>query len=246
MSALKLMNALWLTNLGIQGIVAVVLLGKGLWKKFPVFTAYCTASWLTGVALYFMRDPVQSSYLYWASNIILMFVELGVTYEIFKNLFAHQDSLRRLASSALYWSIIGLLILGAAALYVQPPVAGQSYVPAVYVIAEALRIMEVGLILALFLFSKAFGISWRQPVFGLALGLAILTTSDLAGIAIRAHFGFSAIQIMNIVDLMGLSAGFLVWLGYMLAPERVEVYAGLPSRNQLDQWNQAIKELIYQ
>jgi hypothetical protein len=38
----------------------------------------------------------------------------------------------------------------------------------------------------------------------------------------------------------------LIWLGYLLAPERVTIASEVPQRGQLEQWNRAVKELIYQ
>jgi len=38
----------------------------------------------------------------------------------------------------------------------------------------------------------------------------------------------------------------LIWLGYILAQERITSTAEMPQRAQLEQWNQAIMELINQ
>lgn len=246
MSTQQLIYALWLGDIGILTVITTVLIIRSLWKKFPFFSVYCALSCLTGAALYLLAGNILSAHIYWASQATLMFLEFAVTYEIFSRLFAQQDALRRLASNVLYWSLLAFLVLGAVALYAQPPVAGQRYVPALYVISEALRILEVGLLLTLLLFSRAFGIDWRQPVFGLALGMAVLATSDLAAITIRAHFGMDTVHIMNVVRGISFTTSLLVWLGYSLLPAQVTVYAGLPSKSHLEQWNQAVRKLNYQ
>jgi hypothetical protein len=102
MSTLQFIHVVFLVNLVILGTVTVVLLAKGLWKNFPVFSAYCACSCVTGVALYVIPSALTRTHIYWASEPVLMLLELGVTFEIFKNLFAHEDALRKLANSVLY------------------------------------------------------------------------------------------------------------------------------------------------
>jgi len=246
MSTKQLIYALWYGDTGILMIITLVLIIRNQWKKFPLFSVYCALSSLTGVALYLLSHSTLMGPFYWGSQMALMFLEFAVTYEVFSRLFAQQDALRRLAGSVLYWSLLAFLVLGAVTLYAQPPVSGQSYAPALYVISEALRILEVGLLTTLLIFSRAFGINWRQPVFGLALGMAVLATFDLAAIAVRAHFGMDTISLMNVVRGISFTTSLLVWLGYSLLPTQVTVYASLPAKSHLEQWNQAVRKLNYQ
>ncbi|HLY98358.1 MAG TPA: hypothetical protein VKT33_04760 [Candidatus Angelobacter sp.] len=246
MSKMQLIYALWYGDTGILIIITLVLIIRNQWKKFPLFSVYCALSSFTGVALYLLSHSTLIGPFYWGSQTALKFLEFAVTYEVFSRLFAQQDALRHLAGSVLYWSLLAFLILGAVTLYTQPPVAGQSYAPALYVISEALRILEVGLLLTLLIFSRAFGVNWRQPVFGLALGMAVLATCDLAAIAVRAHFGMDTISLMNTIRGISFTASLLVWLGYSLLPAQAAVYASLPEKSHLEQWNQAVRKLNYQ
>jgi len=232
------------------GILAAVLLAKKMWAKFPIFTAFALVNFFEGVALaYWVRhgaSGMMATYTYWLSEVLVMLLELGVAYEIFRNLFASYDALRRLASNILYWVLVALVVLGCVILYTHAAVQGNRFVAAFIVVEEAIRIIEVGLILLLFLFSGTFGLHWRQSVFGIALGLGALTTVDLLSAALRAHFGTAVLPTLGIVRTCSFAFSLLVWLGYLLVPERLSSPTTVPERGQLEQWNQALRELNYQ
>ena len=48
----SLVSALWLTGMGLQIVLGVVLIAKKSWRKFPVFTAFCIVSMISDVGLY--------------------------------------------------------------------------------------------------------------------------------------------------------------------------------------------------
>jgi prepilin signal peptidase PulO-like enzyme (type II secretory pathway) len=115
----------------------------------------------------------------------------------------------------------------------------------VLVVSEAARILEVGLIGVLFLFSRAFGIHWRQATFGIALGLGIVATAELIALTIQSEFGPGAIDILNLARTGAFDVSLLTWIGYILAPEP-SLNIALPEKSQLEEWNRAVMEFIQQ
>lgn len=88
-------------------------------------------------------------------------------------------------------------------------------------------------------------ISWRKPVFGIALGLGIYLSAELAVAAVRSEAG--DVWPMGL-DLLTMGAYFccvLVWLFYLLAPERSPAHAveNLPE-SDLRVWNQELEQLL--
>jgi prepilin signal peptidase PulO-like enzyme (type II secretory pathway) len=112
------------------------------------------------------------------------------------------------------------------------------------VVAEATRIVEVGLFMFLFLFSSAFGLHWRENVFGIALGLGVFAAVDLINVTMRSQFGSGVAEVMNLVRMTAFNLSLLLWTVYLLAPERATSSAEIPKRAQLEQWNEAVMELI--
>jgi hypothetical protein len=237
----------WYAGIGLLTILVAILIARRMWRKLPIFTAYSVLNLVQGGGLYFLlRYPTLYQYTHWVCEVLGMLMGLGVVYEIFKNLFGSYKALGRLASNIFYWVLLALVVLGAVVLYAHGSVQGARYVAAFLVVEESVRIIEVGLILALFLFSGAFGLHWRQSIFGIALGLGIFTTVELVAITMRAHFGFVATPALNIARGLSFDTSLLVWMGYLLVPERVPSQTAVPQSGQLEQWNQAVKELIYQ
>jgi hypothetical protein len=237
----------WFAGIGLLAVLAVVLIARRTWKKFPLFTAYSIFTLLTATGTYLLRAHFMIySYTYWVCEVVGMFLGLAVVYEVFRSLFSSYDALRRLASNILYWVLLVLVVIGGVVIYTHSAVQGLRYVAAFLVVEESVRIIEVGLIVSLFLFAGAFGLHWRQSVFGIALGLGLYATIELLAITMRAHFGIAATPALNMARGLSFDASLLVWLGYLLVPERVTGQTTVPQRGQLEQWNQAVKELIYQ
>jgi hypothetical protein len=62
----------------------------------------------------------------------------------------------------------------------------------------------------------------------------------------KTHLGPIAVDVFNIIRGLSFDLSLLIWLGYILIPEHVASQAELPKRAQLEQWNQAMMELINQ
>jgi hypothetical protein len=58
------------------------------------------------------------------------------------------------------------------------------------------------------------------------------------------HVSSASAQAFNLARGVSFSTSLLIWLGYLLAPERATTAVEVPKRAQLEQWNQAVTELI--
>lgn len=237
----------------LQGALAVVLLGRKAWKRYPLFTGYALFSFVSGMMLYFLQKRTLTVffYSYWIEEAVAMCLGFAVVYEVFKNLFSTHQALLKLAGVIFRWTATALLCLGIVVILVQSPGAahlskGVLVSKAVLVLEEATRVVEVGLLMFLFGASAAFGLHWKQAEFGIALGLGLYVAVHLATVTLRSQLGAQqAWHVMDAVNILAFDSSLLVWLGYLLAPEGVTSTAGeVPKRAQLEQWNQAVMELI--
>jgi len=250
----KAVNLSWLAALALQGIMAGVLVAKKMWRRFPLFVAYTTSNLVLGAVLYvifllafqarFLR-PVYAN-VYWLNEAIGVLLGLAVVYEIFKHLFDPYSALKRLATQVFQGAILLLIVLGCIVVYVQPLGETNHVQAALYVVEQASRILEVGLLCFLFLFASAFGLHWRQYVFGIAVGLGVFAAAELVGVTMRVQFGFVADPVLNVIRSVSFNSSLVIWISYILAPELAASPADLPKRAQLEQWNNAVMELIYQ
>jgi hypothetical protein len=239
--------ALWFAGLGFQLLLFLVLVLKKFWNKFPVFFAYSLLGVAGGAGLYFVRSsPSLYFYAYWVIEGLGLLLGFGVIFEVFKRLLYPYPALKKLAAIAFQTAIVLLITLGCIAAYLQPSAEKSRLVAGVFAAEEGTRIIEIGLLMFLFAFSTVFGLHWRQYTFGIALGLGLFVAVELIVVATRTTLGGAAAEILNVARSLGFTLSVLIWTGYALAPQRVTVGAELPKRAQLEQWNQAIMELIHQ
>lgn len=242
----SVLHLLSVAGITCQGALAVVLLYKRAWKSFPLFSLYFGVSFAATVFIYAFRPntDIIYAYAYWiaeASGIVLGF---AVVYEIFSIVFSGHAGLRRLATLTFRWVLALLLMIAVVVFAKQASLGFRGVTTAVLVLEEATRIIEVGLLMCLFVLSSAFGLHWRQQVFGIALGLGLFVAVELIAVTILGQMGNPAHDALNVVRILGFNASLLIWIGYLLTPERVASKTELPHRSQLEQWNQAVMELI--
>lgn len=242
-----LIGGLSLLGMILQGVLVVVLLSRKIWARYPLFTTYGLFSFVTSLMLYFERRAAISQhsyfYSYYIQEAIAMVLGFSVVYEVFRHLFSTHRALLKLAGLIFRWTVAALLCLALAVILVKSPSAG-SLSKAVLILEEATRIVEVGLLMFLFGASAAFGLHWKQAEFGIALGLGLFVAVQLTIMTLLSQLGRSAWEVLSIVSILAFDMSLLVWLGYLLAPERVTNYDEIPKRAQLEQWNQAVTELI--
>jgi len=140
-------------------------------------------------------------------------------------------------------AVVALVVLACAVYYGESGKA-LGFSRGIMLAEEAARIVELGLIMFLFLSSSAFGLHWRQNEFGIALGLGTCAAVELFNVTLINHMSHETAQIFNLVRSLSFNLSLFIWLDYLLAPERATSSGELPKKAQLEQWNQAVTELI--
>jgi hypothetical protein len=244
MSLRAVIYDVWILGIGLQASLALVLIGKKIWQKYPVFSAYVFFN-LFGATLTYAVFRSRSLYFYtfWMCEAVGIVLGLGVVREIFTNVFSPHPALRKLATLIFRVAVVLLVVLACGVIYAQSGNA-RGISNGVLLAAEAARVVEVGLTMFLFLSSSAFGLHWRQNIFGMALGLGMLGAVELVTVTLMSHVSAATAQMFNLAHGISFSTSLLIWLGYLLVPERTAGVAEVPKRAQLEQWNQAVMELI--
>jgi hypothetical protein len=67
---------------------------------------------------------------------------------------------------------------------------------------------------------------------------------ELITVSLVGHVRPSVVPIFNFVRVLSFGTSLLIWLGYLLVPERATSSVEIPKQDQLEQWNQAVMELI--
>lgn len=247
MALKSLSQMLWVAGIGCQAILGFVFLYRKFWKTYPFFGLYFAIGFAESVFLYaFQQHKATYFYLYWFMEAIGVVLGFAVVYELFSNLFAAHIALRKLATVIFRCVLVLLLCIGLVVLVKHSPLGFKGLTSAVVVVEEAARIIEVGMLMCLFLLSSAFGLHWRQQVFGIAVGLGIFVAVELIAVTVWGLTGKAAHDALNVIRTLAFNISLLIWIGYLLAPERAADNVELPEQSQLEQWNQAVMELIRQ
>jgi hypothetical protein len=241
MSLVSLIHDVWFLGLFLQALLIGVLLIKKTWETFPIFACYAVFNLVESlVAWAVYKNTTAYRITYVVGESVLLILGLALVREIFTHLFSAHAGLRKVAT-LLFRIVVVLLVLLAsgAVIYAKGPIAENMLI-----VEEAGKIIRVGLIMLLFLFSSAFGLRWRQHVFGMALGLGMTTVGELLTITMQPHVNKAMAFGLNLAHVVTFDLALLVWMGYLIAPEPTSSSTDVPKRAQLEQWNQAVMELI--
>jgi hypothetical protein len=237
-------HQVWLGCIILQSLLALLLLTKKTWRTYLVFTVYVFFSLFEAVSLLVVAHNMQLyGYVFWVCETIGILLSLAVVREVFTSLFSPHPALRKLATLIFRVAVVALLTLAGGVIYANYGDA-RSYSSALLLAEQAARIIEVGSIMFLFLSSSAFGLHWRQNLFGIALGLGMVSAVELITVSLVGHVRPSVVPIFNFVRVLSFGVSLLIWLRYLLVPERTTSSVEIPKQDQLEQWNQAVMELI--
>jgi hypothetical protein len=244
MSLPAITNEVMIGGIVLQVLLAAVVLAKRAWQSYPAFSAYIFFGvFATAVTSVLRYRGIRYFYPFWVCEAILIVLGLAVVREIFTNLFSPHPALRKLAAVTFRVAVVALVVL-ACAVYFTESGNAKGISNAVMLAAEGARVVEVGLIMFLFLFSSVFGLHWRQNVFGMALGLGLFAAVELVTVKLIGHVSPPIVRAFYLVHGVSFCTTLLIWLGYLVVPEHDTGSAEMPHHDQLEQWNQAVMELI--
>jgi hypothetical protein len=242
---------LWVAPHVLQVIILVLLFRRGIFSKFPVFTAYTAFSLCKFVALFIVSHFHNAQATYFKSYALAVGVyaalRFGIICEIFANVFANHAALHNVQKPLFRWTAVSFLIVAfSLAVYTNPSNTDLTWFN-LHLLERSANIVLCGLLLSLFLFSSYLRLTWTRFVFGMALGLGILCSLELATTAMRAQVGYSAHVTLDLFDMAVYHCCVLIWLFYLLTPERRQ--PSIPdnvTESDLEAWNHELESLLTQ
>jgi len=113
-------------------------------------------------------------------------------------------------------------------------------VHAVTTLQRSVRVVQVGLILFLLLFSRFLGVSRKQISFGISLGFGLFAGVELMLYALNSG-GLVNQGSFNLLNMLTYNLAVFVWLGYSFSPQAVR--GGGVNRLQTQRWEQGLADL---
>jgi hypothetical protein len=242
-----LLQYLWIAPHVLLGVSLVIFHRRGLQKQFPFFFTYALFELSQFLALIttdllVVLDPVYRLNFYrwilvWGLGISSL-LSFGVIYELVNHMILSRSTLAPTLQPVLRWSAAALLLLTAMASG-RLAVTGVERVTNVFQVLDfSSSVLQVGLLTVLFLFSRVLRVSWRS--FPVGIGCV-----ELSAAAILPVFGARAYAAIDAVRLGAFHVCVLVWLGYLIRPERQPKFAGkLLQKSELESWDQELQRMV--
>lgn len=224
-------------------VILYALFRKNLQRELFWFLAYlCSFVMLEPVlfTIYQLHKPYLYFYASWLFEGIALVLAFMVILEVFRNVLVGYRALRRLAVTFL--AVTGFSII-ALAIYVGGFGAPGSHpqVAFMLVMERSVRIIQVGLIVALFGFVSFVGLNWKNHVFGIALGYGLYAACSLAISAYAAEVGAAVGYKVFLLDQCAYLCMIAIWMTYILQPEPAKrVLFPASARQDLQKWNEAL------
>ena len=241
----------WLFSPFVQTLLVALMMRRKLNKEFPFFFAFSIASALLDCTLFGLDHLGSVSgelywHVSWFGQSLVFLLRFGIIGETIAHLLRPYPALRHLGIAVFRWAMVVLILVAVAVARFVPAVDGTPPLLAgLLVLMRTVNLVQCGLIVVLFVFSSYFGLSWRSRVFGIALGLGIIASVNLALTAIGTQIGATEKgYIHDFVVFFTYDTSLLIWLAYFLLPEPAPRAVNNVPANNLQIWNQEIEKFL--
>ena len=176
-------------------------------------------------------------YTYWISFAVESILALIVVYSVFRLAMAPLKGLQQLGMLVFRWaaSISVVVALGSA---FAPNMTGTKYlVAAISQLQRTQSILTLCLLVFVCFAIIPMGLNYSSRIFGVSLGLGILSTNDLlqsAGLALHLQIHAAYNMVNGIVIVLVLA----IWTAYFALPEPKRRIIVLPTTSPFLRWNQ--------
>ncbi len=225
------------------------MLRRGLFREFPVFFAYTTFQIVEEGTLFILDHSAAVSAdqywrFHWAGLAVDVTLRFGIIMEVFSSVFQNYPALRQLIR-VLFRGAFVLLLFAAIVVAARAPRDGTfPILSSIHLMDLSVSVMQSGLLLLLVGFSSCFSLSWRSLTYGIAFGLGIFASVDLATETMRAWAG--PVAAFDLVTMATYHCCVVIWLVYLLAPQAAESTIKELPENDLERWNAELQRLLLQ
>jgi hypothetical protein len=243
---------LWIAPHILLGILAFLLIRRGLVKQFPAFFLYTVFEVLQFLILFTMTyssafSGHQYAVTWMAGGAISAALRFAIVREVWNNLCTNYPALPSLGSLFFRWATVILVIVALAVVVYTSGTETDTGFFAIGMVDRAVSIVQCGLLLLLVLLSRFLKFSWHSYASGIALGLGIFASVELASSALRAHLGLAVGRdFFNILSMATFHACVLFWLVALLKPRRESISASPIPAHNLEQWSETLQRVLYE
>lgn len=243
--------------------VLIVFFKTGFARRLPAMRNYlifklCSAFFLNEVLLKLQHfipmsaDTQGAIYFigFWSLYLVGAVLIFFVVREVFSILMQPVPQVRKLGMMAFHWAvaisgILAVIIVASAGFSPKYTFAGRLMY-ATKMAMNSVSVLELCLLAFVAITIHSLGRSFRSPLFGIALGLGIQSTSEFVISAIERWHGACVWSSENLCVEISIVVVLLTWGTYFLLPEKVpaaQVQQLVPTPSPLIRWNDVAQAL---
>ena len=235
--------ALWLLAPVCQISILIFMLRRKLRAEFPFFFSYLAFQVLSFVVEYSVWHfaPAQYFGVYWTSSGLSAILGFLVIHEVFSYAIRPYAGLRDLGKLLFRWVCLLVILAGSLLAISSSGMTGKHVMAAISDVERAVRLMQCGLLLFIFVCSSYLGLTWRNFAAGIALGYGIYASTSLVTYSVLAQLGTSWYKTSGNINTAAYVLALAIWISYAAMPAKVmqRVHNDVVYRPIFDRWNQA-------
>jgi hypothetical protein len=240
---------LWIAPQALLVTLATHMVRNRLAAETPVFFSYLLfslAKFLLRFGVFHLMGGASFSYfcVYWSLALIDAMFVLLVIHEIYMLGLGAYEGLTMFAS-ILFKGSAAVLVLVAAITAASAPGPDLSRLAAgILTLDRSATIVQLGLIGLLFVATSSLWLLWQRHLFGIATGMAIIISIEMASLALATRYGLILASTYNWVKSVAYLCGALIWTVYFLRREASVPFTVWDDNLRLQEWNAALLKLL--
>ncbi|MGI9103835.1 MAG: hypothetical protein ACR2IF_15455 [Terriglobales bacterium] len=215
-----------------------------MWRQYGAFVAYLAIQVLKAGVYLGREHPYFYFWAYWLGELLDVFLVVAIVYQIYSQLFAGHAGLRKLQDILFRWSAAMSIFVAVVVAASVPMGDSQKLMAGILAFDIAAAVLKVGLVAFLLILSSALALRWTHYAFGIAMGMGLYNSVELAVAVARSAAGPLAAFPYSIFKMAAWNCAVLVWLYYLSARDSGKTALRTVPENQLASWNQALLELL--
>jgi hypothetical protein len=215
-----LRTLLWLAPPMLQSCLAVLMVRRGTYRRYPFFFAYTAFAVAAEIAKFSLYSPRSWIYFWLAWGIEALYVVLGflAVFEVLGHVF---ESFNHLTWFKFLLPVTGAIMLSIAILIpiVHPAVDTEPLLQGMLFLQIAVRCLQLGIFFLIFSLARFFDLDYRQYDFGIAAGFGIAAAGILLGTLVRTGGGLKFLIFFQYASSVSYCVAVTVWLASFIRPE---------------------------
>ena len=236
-------SALWFIPVAVQSVIVVVMLARGLAKRYPFFFSYTFLLPARDIAL--LNLPYAGrryAIVFWWGEAAALLLALGVIVETLWHLIEPYPFLR--SAFKVFW-MFGILVAAAAVaiLHWSQGQSGDQIIESILLFERSARFLQVCLLIVVIALISRLGMTWRSYSVGITAGFGLYAALDLTLLELRGNLHLISDSAFVLLRSAAYNLAIVIWGFYFLRPWRASPVQRLPSTD-VDNWNDALTDRL--